>query len=484
MSVSASLSNALSGLTAAARAAEVVAANIANARTEGYGRRELMLSSRAVTNAGSGVSVDGVQRQVNDALIADRRIAEAAAGGADLPAAFLARIEARIGAPDEAGSVGARIAALEARLVEAASRPDSETRLAAVLDAATALAGSVGAVSQEIQTARMEAEGAIARDVALVNETLARVAALNAQIRARTAGERDPSALMDQRQALIDRIAEVVPLREVPREFGQVALFTPGGAILLDGAAAELGFARAGAIGPDMTLASGGLSGLTLNGRPLATSSPGPVAGGRLAAAFAVRDTLAPELQGRLDALARDLVERFADPAADPTLAPGAAGLFTDAGAPFDPADEVGLAGRLAVNAAVDPDRGGALWRLRDGLGAAAEGEAGEGAGLARLAAALDAQRSPVSGGFLGGARSLAGLAGEVLSLVAGARLSAESEASFTAARAGALAALEAEGGVDTDRELQLLMQIEKSYAANARVIQTVDEMLATLLGL
>lgn len=484
MSVASSLSNALSGLTAAARAAEVVASNIANARTEGYGRRELMLSSRAVTSAGGGVRVDGVQRQVNTALIADRRLADAAAGGAGLPAAFLARIEARIGTPDAPGSVGARIAGLEARLAEAASRPDSETRLGAVLDAATALAGTIGDVAAEIQAARMEAEGSIARDVTLVNDTLDQVAALNAQIRGLIAGDRDPSALMDQRQALIDRIAEVVPLREVPREFGQVALITPGGAILLDGTPARLDFARAGTITADMTQGSGGLSGLTLNGRPLSTASPGPVGGGRLAAAFAVRDTLAPELQGRLDALARDLVERFADPAVDPTLAVGAAGLFTDAGAAFDPGDEIGLAGRLAVNAAVDPDRGGALWRLRDGIGAIAEGPAGEGAGLGRLAAALDALRSPVSGGFLGGAHSLAGLAGEVLSLVAGARLTAEAEASFTAARAEALAALEAEGGVDTDQELQLLMQIEQSYAANARVIQAVDEMLTTLMGI
>ncbi|MCL4188867.1 MAG: flagellar hook-associated protein FlgK [Rhodobacteraceae bacterium] len=484
MSVSASLSNALSGLTAAARAAEVVASNVANARTEGYGRRELMLSSRTVTSSGSGVRIDGVQRHVNDALIADRRIAAASAGGAGLPAAFHSRIEARIGAPDAPGSVGARIAAFEARLVEAASRPDSETRLRAVLDAAGSLAATLGDVSREVQAARMEAEGAIARDVALVNDTLAQVAALNAQIRGLVAGERDPSALMDQRQALVDRIAEVVPLREVARDHGQVALFTPGGAILLDGTAAPLGFARAGAITADMTAGSGGLSGLTLNGQPLSTAGHGPVGGGRLAAAFAVRDRLAPEAQERLDALARDLVERLADPAADPSLAPGAAGLFTDAGAAFDPAAEVGLAGRLRVNALADPARGGAIWRLRDGLGAAAPGPAGDGAGLARLAAALDTPRSPVSGGFLGGAHSLAGLAGEVLSLVAGSRLSAEAEASFTAARAEALAVLEAEGGVDTDQELQLLIMIEKTYAANARVIRTVDEMLSTLLGI
>ncbi len=75
-----------------------------------------------------------------------------------------------------------------------------------------------------------------------------------------------------------------------------------------------------------------------------------------------------------LDGMARDLYERFADPALDPTIAAGDPGLFTDRGAAFDPADEVGLAGRIAVNAAVDPAQGGQSWRLRDGIYAAAPG--------------------------------------------------------------------------------------------------------------
>eukprot|EP00581_Thalassiosira_minuscula_P024003 CAMPEP_0184437988 /NCGR_PEP_ID=MMETSP0738-20130409/628709_1 /TAXON_ID=385413 /ORGANISM="Thalassiosira miniscula, Strain CCMP1093" /LENGTH=42 /DNA_ID= /DNA_START= /DNA_END= /DNA_ORIENTATION= len=41
MSISSALSNALTGLTASARRAEVVSSNISNAMTEGYGRRSL-----------------------------------------------------------------------------------------------------------------------------------------------------------------------------------------------------------------------------------------------------------------------------------------------------------------------------------------------------------------------------------------------------------------------------------------------------------
>jgi len=37
-------------------------------------------------------------------------------------------------------------------------------------------------------------------------------------------------------------------------------------------------------------------------------------------------------------------------------------------------------------------------------------------------------------------------------------------------------------GGVDTDAEMQSLLLIEQSYAANARVIQTVSDMLDILM--
>ena len=52
----------------------------------------------------------------------------------------------------------------------------------------------------------------------------------------------------------------------------------------------------------------------------------------------------------------------------------------------------------------------------------------------------------------------------------------------FAAAQQGTLKTLEAAGGVDTDQEMQKLLLIEQSYAANARVIQTIDELMQMLL--
>jgi len=485
MSIGIALSNALSGLTASARAAEVVSANVANVMTEGYARRELGLAAQSVGGAGRGVLVTGVTRVVDQVLLSDRRLAQAAVGYRATRADFFAAIEAALGTPDSATSLGARIAGFDAALIEAASRPDSEARLANVLGAAQAMVAQIGSVATDLQIARQAADSRIAVEVGQLNDAFARVADLNTAILAHEGAGRDATALMDQRQQLVDQIAAIVPLREIARDHGQIALYATGGAQLLDGRAAVFGFTPAGLITADMSLAAGSMSGLTLNGQPTATAgSASLIAGGSLAAQFAVRDDLAPAAQMRLDAVARDLVERFADPALDATRAPGDPGLFTDAGGTFDPADEAGLAQRLALNSLVDPAQGGALWRLRDGLGAVAPGPPGNSALLTALQSALIAPRQPVSGRFMTGARSFSTLATDLLSGVASARLGAEAEASFATAKTDTMKQQELENGVDTDQEMQKLLLIEQAYSASAKVVQAVDDMIKTLLGI
>ena len=485
MSLSLSLSSAVSGLQASARSAELVSSNVANALTDGYGRRDIQLTARSLGGTGSGVEITGVVRVTDQVLLSDRRVAQANMAGSAVLADAFARLEAAIGTPGDAASLGGKIAGLDSALLAATSRPDSEQRLAAVLTAAQGLATQVGKASIAVQMERERADDRIAENVKELNDTLAKVAALNAQILKQVVADRDASPLMDQRQQLIDKIAEIVPLRQIDRDTGQIALISTGGAVLLDGRPALFGFTPVGKVTPDMTLASGALSGLTMNGKPVTFGDgSGKLDGGAMAANFRLRDIEAPVQQVRLDALARDLIARFANPSVDTTLTSGAPGLFTDAGAAFNAATETGLAGRLAVNTAADPANGGALWRLRDGLGATTEGPPGESALLTALRGQLTAFLAPASGGFAPGARSFSGLASDVLSFVSRARTGAEAEQSYTAARYNSLRADELAAGVDTDQQLQSLLLIERAYGANAQVIKTVDSMIKLWLGM
>lgn len=484
MSIGGTLASALSGLTATAKAAEVVSSNIANATTPGYARRELQVTSRTVGTSGQGVLVVGVNRAVDLPLLGDRRLSQATAGEADSRAAFFRRLEQTLGTPDQTFSINGRVAAFEAALTEATSHPESETRLATVLSTAKALANQIGIASKDVQSARTAANSQIKNDVDQLNSTLDRIVKLNVQIRRGFGLGQDTAALQDQRQQAVDQIAKIVPVREIQQNDGSISLYTPSGAVLLDGRPAVFGFSATASANPYLTNGAG-LSGLTLNGVDIPTSgSRSVILGGTLGANFAVRDELGVEAQGQLDALARDLVERFSDAGLDATRASGDPGLFTDAGAAFDPLSEVGLSQRLKINAAADPDQGGALWRLRDGLGAATSGPVGATGLLTALRSALTAQREPVSGGFMTGERSFSTFAGDLLSTVATSRLSADGEAAYAKTRMETFVSMEAEDGVDTDQEMQMLLQIEQAYAANAKVIQMAGEMIQRLLDI
>lgn len=482
MTISSALTAAMTGLTASSRAASVVSSNIANADTDGYGVRRVSLSP-LVEGAGAGVRVVAVSRNVDPILLGERRDAEANLGQADTRASFLSRIETLIGTPNNPGSLSASFNEFESRLVTATSAPDSQSRLESVLRSAGRLAARLNSISDGIQTIRGEADGQIGSEIETLNRSLSALQDLNISIRNAVARGEDALGLQDQQQALIDEISDLVPIREIRNDSGMVSLFTGDGLALLDGRPVEFGFTPTAAIAADMNYADGDLSGLSVNGRPITLSgSYASLRGGRLAALFDLRDNVAMKAQAQLDGVALDLTARMDDPGLDPTRLPGDPGLFTDAGSLATAANEPGLAARLRVNALVDPAQGGAVWRLRDGIGAVAEGNAGDATLLQATLDALQVNRPTTSSIYSGTSRSMSELAGDFLSLTASERQFAEADLALAAGRYGTLREAELRGGVDTDQELQRLLEIETAYAANARIITAVEEMLDQLM--
>ncbi len=480
MSITGAMNAAVSGLRAAARGTEIVSNNISNALTPSYGRRGLELSTLSYGATG-GVRIDGIGRQMNEGVVADRRLANAAQQNTQTAVDFFRRLEDVTGIAGDPEGLSGRLATFEEGLIIAASRPDSVERLANSVSDAQRLADGIGRASREVQDMRTNADTQIAQDVSKLNNALEQVEKLNVEIlKARSRSNGSP-ALLDQRQAVLDTIGSIVSINVIPRDNGAIAIYTEGGAILLDVNAAQVGFDQKNIVTEFQSFEAGTLSGLSLNGQDLRISA---LSGGSLGGHFAVRDTHGVQAQTQLDALARDLVERFDDPSLDPTRGAGDPGLFTDSGAAFDPANEVGLSGRLTLNASVDPAAGGEIWRLRDGMGAIGPGPAGDATLLNDLRAALEVKRIPASGDFSTAPHDTAALFSSFSGLLASTRSGAEQDMTFTAARLTELTQLQLSDGVDTDQELQNLLILEQAYAANARVIQAADEMLETLTRL
>ena len=211
-----------------------------------------------------------------------------------------------------------------------------------------------------------------------------------------------------------------------------------------------------------------------------AGSGSGLFDGGSLGALFEVRDSLVPEVDAEMDRYANDMIERFRDLMPATWLDAVGRGAVRRRRRRRDrPASP----GRIEINAAVDPGAGGAVWRLRDGLAAATPGAEGNGANLQALSDAMSAARDPI--GFISQNARAGGalMASEIASFLAGRSARSDENRAYLTARQSTLIEQEtSETGVDTDAQLASLTLVEQTYAANARVLSVIDELMKLLL--
>lgn len=481
MSLTNALTGALTGLRAASRATQLISENIANAMNENYGRRSLSLKASGLR--GPGVAIVGINRHVDSVLLSTRRSADADLSMANTTLSFWNDAESILGGPDDPNSVAAKLTQFETALIQAAADPSNANRLQIVAEGAASLADKIKSASHDVQALRLQADHDIAREVEALNKHVEDVQNLNRRIRMVKANGGAVESFMDQRQAIIDQINAIVPVNPVDIGSGQLGLRTDSGVVLLDHSAVAIDFSAVTHITPYMTHSNSQLAGLSALGTAL---DSGPVrhslGGGRLEALFRTRDEFAVQVQNDLDVVARDLVERFQSSTVDPTLGPADAGLFTDAGGFFTAPNTEGLSYRLEINTIVDPKLTNDFWRLRSGLGTVGPGDAGDASLLHAFEDALNGFVTPNASSFGTVQKDASGMIATMMSRVGFAGSQAELAQTFAAASQQEAQRVLFEQGVDTDAELQTLLVLEKTYAANARLVDIVDDLFEQLL--
>lgn len=482
MSISSALNAAQSGLTASSRRADIVANNVANASTPGYVRRSVSLSEALVSGNTGGVKVTGISRSSNEYLVGERRSIGSDLAKADLLSSVWNDLSRRVGDTADGPGLFSAMSRFESSLSKAALSPESGVDARGFIDAANDLIQELKTLSGVAVDMRAEADREIAVGVETVNDALKQIQELNTKITGTDRNSNYAATLMDERQRIMDSISEYIPVKAVPREFGTIDVVTDQGVFLLAGTAREIEFTPSNVFTPSQTLAGGQLSGLTVGGVDITpgASSYGAISSGAMGGLFQLRDQDLPAFSDQLDAIASDLVTRLSDDSIDPTKTPGDPGLFIDP----DPAAGAGLAARLQLNPAVDEAQGGEVWRLRDGLGAAAEGDPGNGTILKNMLNAITAINTINTSG-LQGQFSVADLTAHFSSLTGQTRIGHESVLSSNQFQyQTVIEAEQSESGVDIDAQMQELLLVEQAYSANARVIEVASQMINTLMEL
>ena len=449
-----SLSVASTSLNAQRMGMDLVGQNLANVNTEGYSKRQLVLSERAptdVNSSGRGVTVEEI-RSTRDAFIQSRLTQEQPAGSMDATVAdALAVAEAALG---EAGSsLDASLGQFFSAFSALSENPSSPELRDGAARQGEALVQMFHDISDRLTTVGADADAAISSSVGELNRLAARVGQYNVEIM--TANGRDVAGIVDVRDVTIQKMSKLADVMTVQR---------PDGAIDV-----SIGRGESIVVGGDVTLLTAGAEPSTGKTTVVLGSSDisGEIHGGKIAGQMAVRDHYIPDYLDKLDTLAFDFaaaVNGLHETGKDANGDPGTAffGL---------PSSTSGAASAITMNAAIvdDPQL----------IAASATGALGDN-GVARQIAALRDVRS-----LDGGSATAANMWGRLVYAVGA------DAAGAVASRDGRQAVMDqltrlrdSAAGVSIDEEAASLMKFQRAYEANARFFVTVNNALDVLMGM
>lgn len=477
MSLSAAMKTAQSSFSNVGLQSAVVSKNIANASDPAYARRAAILATAA-----SGATVVETQRAQNEALLKQNLLSISKGAAQDTVLSGLSRMKMMLGGEDYELAPSTYLAKLRDNLQTFADKPSegslAETVVADAIDVAT----SLNSTSKALQKLRAEADADIDTAVKELNRLLTEFKTYNDQVKQGTAAKTDVNDALDQRDKLLTQISQLVGVNTVTRTNNDLALYTSDGTVLFETEPRSVSFAAT----PTYTATVTGNQ-VLIDGVPVQMGDGGNTsARGTIAGLLQIRDHSAPTFQAQLDEMARSLISMFSEDDGSGAMD----GLFVRNGVAIGDdlsVDTVvpGLATVIKVNPAVITSQGGNAQMLRDGINFTfnLDNHASFSELLNGYAAGFEAPKTFDSAAAIDTDGTIlafaTGSVGWLEQLRSAATTAADDK---NALLARTQEALQSVTSVSLDEELALLLDLEQSYKASAKLVAAVDEMITALL--
>ncbi|MEB3328836.1 MAG: flagellar hook-associated protein FlgK [Candidatus Sericytochromatia bacterium] len=493
----------VAGLLTAQRAVDIASHNIANAETDGFSRQRgdasaaLPLSRAAIGNVGTGVKLDAINRVRDELVDRQLRTEQSKLGELEARATTLSKVEQVLGEPSETALSG-RFAAYYDAWQRLSTNPENTAYRLAVRDAAVSLTDTFRGLNTDLEALREELMLRAEAVVADLNQKATQIADLNQEIVATLVQGQRPNDLMDQRDLLIDQVSKLVKVQvvEVPSTgalnvyLGNQPLVAGSKAYMLDNPAVN---------------AATDLATVAFDKAPIDPTTGAKVAasvqGGELKAILEARNvTLAKfapatgQAEGLLFRLHQLATYVITD--TNPIHTSGF-DRFGDPGQPFfdgTNASDIAVSSVILTDAADGTGKQGF-----DLIAAAGEAPTSASGGKADNRTALEVIRrrfaplvskevppaDPRTAPPVAGARPFedywqVSVSGVALAVQSASRSVTTQEAVLqTVSERRAVVS-----AVSTDEEMANVIRYQKAYAASARMISTIDQMLDLLVNL
>lgn len=298
----------LSALTAMQRALSTTGHNIANANTEGYSRQRVDFANRAPTVSGSGyigAGVDAVEvSRIYDAFVNTRvSISTSNYYREDAYLSLAVQVDDLL-ADSEAGLAPGLQGFFDA-VQQVANDPTSVANRQVMLTEAQTLVDRFQYLNQRLEDLRDSVNSQMRSLVSEINSLAEGIAELNVDIveaYAKGSGH-PPNDLLDQRDQLVNRLAELVKVNTVEQDDGALNVFIGTGQTLVVGA--DLTALSVQPTGPDLDQ----LDIVYRSGTGATVPVTDLISGGRLGGVLAFREQVLDPAQNALGRVAVGLAD-------------------------------------------------------------------------------------------------------------------------------------------------------------------------------
>lgn len=271
--------------------------NIANASTPGYHRQRVDQANRAPSvtdrhHIGSGVEVARITRMRNQAVETGLLRNTSQLGYSEQTLQINRQIETLL-SPSES-SIHTSLSDFFNGLEKVSNTPQDLTVRREFLSSAASLANSFNDLDKSLSDLQEDVHQELASAVEEANLLLSEIGSLNEKIFEARSGGSEPNDFLDQRDVMITRLGELIDVEEGTNTQGRDLLVVGGGAALAGQRSMKLELIDLG----------DGQVGLA----PTGIATPMPITGGKIRALIEAQNETIPDMQGRLAALARQIV--------------------------------------------------------------------------------------------------------------------------------------------------------------------------------
>jgi flagellar hook-associated protein 1 FlgK len=247
MSEFSGLNLALTALQSQRRGLELAAQNVANTNTDGYSRQRVDLESigspvvpsfyAGQSNTDGGVRVADITRFRDQFMEIQAALEHGAMGSLDVLNTKMTNIEQLFNEPSDSG-IQSQLSAFWSSFDDVANHPGDTAARTQLLERATTLTNTFNQVSSALDQQRLNTQSELGATVSQINNDADQIAQLNKSIKAGTIAGLDVNDLLDKRDLLANKLAELSGGSIRSTDFGQVNV-TVGGTAIVEGEHAQ-----------------------------------------------------------------------------------------------------------------------------------------------------------------------------------------------------------------------------------------------------